>query len=144
AQWGEIERRPVPGIRRKIAENLSLAWRMCPQVTQYEQADVTELEAGRKRFMESLPPGAPKVTMTALAIKALIAALKAYPQFNSSLDAAADEWIFKKYYHIGVAVDTEHGLLVPVLRDADKKNVTVLAQELADVAERARGRKLGV
>jgi pyruvate dehydrogenase E2 component (dihydrolipoyllysine-residue acetyltransferase) len=144
AQWGEIERRPVPGIRRKIAENLSLAWRLCPQVTQYDQADVTDLEAGRKRFAESQAAGAPKVTMTALAIKAVVSALKAFPQFNSSLDAAADEWIFKKYYHLGVAVDTEHGLLVPVLRDADQKSVLDLAQELTDVAERARGRKLGV
>jgi pyruvate dehydrogenase E2 component (dihydrolipoyllysine-residue acetyltransferase) len=143
AQWGEIERRPIPGIRRRIAENLSLAWRLCPQVTQYDQADVTELEAGRRRYLETLPPGAPKVTMTVLAIKAVVAALKAFPQFNSSLDTAADAWVFKKYYHIGVAVDTEHGLLVPVVRDADRKNALDLAQELADLAERARARKLG-
>jgi pyruvate dehydrogenase E2 component (dihydrolipoamide acetyltransferase) len=144
ARWGKIERRPIPGIRRKIAENLSLAWRLCPQVTQYDHADVTELEAGRQRFMESLPPGSPKVTMTVLAIKAVVAALKAYPQFNSSLDAAADEWIFKQYYHIGVAVDTDNGLIVPVLRDADQKRTLDLARELAELAERARGRKLGI
>jgi pyruvate dehydrogenase E2 component (dihydrolipoyllysine-residue acetyltransferase) len=142
AQWGEIERRPITGIRRATAEQMSLAWRLCPQVTQYDQADITELEAGRKRYLESLPPGAPKVTATVLAIKAVVAALRAYPQFNASFDAAAGEWVFKRYFHIGVAVDTEHGLLVPVIRDADQKNGLELAAELAELAERARGRKL--
>jgi pyruvate dehydrogenase E2 component (dihydrolipoamide acetyltransferase) len=142
AQWGEIERRPITGIRRATAEQMSLAWRLCPQVTQYEQADITELEAGRKRYLESLPPGAPKVTVTVLAIKAVVAALRACPQFNTSFDATAGEWIFKKYFHIGVAVDTEHGLLVPVIRDANQKNGLELAEELAELAERARGRKL--
>jgi pyruvate dehydrogenase E2 component (dihydrolipoamide acetyltransferase) len=108
-------------------------------------ADITELEAGRKRFMDAAPKGAPKVTMTVLAIKACIAALKAFPHFNASYDPSAGEHgvlILKRYYNIGIAVDTERGLVVPVIRDADKKSVAELARELADLADKARAGKL--
>ncbi len=142
SQWGETERRPLTGIRRAIAENLSLAWHLCPQVTQYEQADITELDAGRKRVAEGQPASAPKMTITVLLIKAVVAGLKEYPLFNASLDMATNEWVLKKYMHFGVAVDTEHGLLVPVIRDADRKTVPELAVEVARLAERARQRKL--
>jgi len=140
-QWGPIERQRMSGIRRKTAENVSVAWRNVPQVTQYDLADITELEAARKRYRETHPDGV-KLTVTAMVLKAVVAALKAYPQCNASVDPTAGELILKRYYHIGVAVDTEHGLMVPVIRDVDQKNVLELAAELDDVAERARQRKI--
>jgi len=144
SRWGPVERQPLSGIRRRIAENLSLAWQTIPHVTQFDQADVTELEALRKRSRESRPDAPGKVTMTVLVLKAAVIALKEYPQFNSTLDAAASTLILKKYYHLGVAVDTERGLLVPVLRDADRKSTRELAVELEALAEKARQRKLAV
>jgi len=140
-QWGLIERQPMSGIRRKTAENVSLAWRNVPQVTQYDLADITELEAARKRYRDTHRDGV-KLTVTAMVLKAVVAALKAYPQCNASVDPAAGELILKRYYHIGVAVDTERGLMVPVIRDVDRKSVLELATELDDVAERARQRKI--
>ena len=115
-----------------------------PMVTQHDLADITDLEAGRKRIVESLPEGAPKVTMTVLAIKAVVAALKEFPHFNSSLDMANGEVVYKKYFHIGIAVDTERGLVVPVIRDADKKSIRDLAAEVAALAEKARAGKLAI
>ena len=138
SRWGEIEKRPVDGIRRKTAEQMSLAWSLIPHVTQHDLADITDLEVFRK---EQDGKG-PKLTVTAFALKAVAIALREFPQFNASLDAAAGQLILKKYYHIGVAVDTERGLLVPVLRDVNTKNVRVLAQELADVAEKTRQKKI--
>lgn len=143
SKWGEIERKPAGGIRRATAEHMNLAWRTCPQVTIFDQADITDLEAGRKRYGEGQPKDAPKVTMTVLIIKALVAALKAFPKFNASYDAAANEMIFKKFFHIGIAVDTEAGLLVPVIRNADRKGISDLARELTELAGKARDRKLG-
>jgi pyruvate dehydrogenase E2 component (dihydrolipoamide acetyltransferase) len=142
AQWGEIERKPIYAIRRKTAEHMALSWRVCPQVTQYDLADITELEAARKKLVAAAGAGAPKVTMTVLAVKAIAALLREMPNFNSSYDPAADEMVFKKYVHIGLAVDTEHGLLVPVVRDADRKSLTELAAEIVELAEKARSRKL--
>jgi pyruvate dehydrogenase E2 component (dihydrolipoamide acetyltransferase) len=149
-RWGPVERRPLDSIRRKTAEQMSLAWSLVPHVTQHDQADITDLEAFRR---QPIPP-APfpsreggegvRLTVTAFALKAAAVALKQYPQFNASLDAAAGQLVLKKYFHIGVAVDTEHGLLVPVLRDVDKKGVLELAKELADLAEKARQKKLQV
>ncbi len=143
-RFGEIERRRVPQIRRKIAENLTVAWRTVPMVTQHDLADVTDLEAGRKRIVEGLPKDAPKVTMTVLAVKAAVAALKEFPHFNASFDMNAGELVVKKYYHVGIAVDTERGLVVPVIRDADKKSVRDLAAELTALAEKARSGKLAI
>ncbi|MCZ6795820.1 MAG: dihydrolipoamide acetyltransferase family protein, partial [Planctomycetota bacterium] len=142
SEWGEIERQPLKGIRRATAQQMSLAWHVVPHVNQFDEADITELEAARRRYDGARPEGAPKVTVTALMLKAVVAALKTFPQFNSSLDTAAGELVFKRYYHIGVAVDTEHGLIVPVIRDADRKPVVELARELGDLADRARRRKL--
>lgn len=138
-RWGPIERRPLDGVRRKTAEQLSLAWSVVPHVTQHDQADIMDLEAFRRR-----QEGGPKLTVTAFALKAAAIALRQFPQFNSSLDLAAGQLIFKRYYHIGVAVDTDRGLLVPVLRDVDRKSIHELAQELAEVAERARQKKVPV
>ena len=144
SQWGPVEREPMSGIRRKTAENVSLAWRLVPQVTQQDVADITELEAIRKRFEEDRGGTGGKITLTVLALKAAVAALKAFPQFNASLDPAAGVIIKKKYYHLGVAVDTEHGLIVPVLRDVDRKSIPALAAELEDLARRARERKVAL
>jgi pyruvate dehydrogenase E2 component (dihydrolipoamide acetyltransferase) len=136
--WGAVERRPLEAVRRKTAEHMSLAWSLIPHVTQHDHADITELEAFRKQQEGK----GPKLTVTAFALKAAAAALKQFPQFNASLDMTAGQLIVKKYIHIGVAVDTERGLLVPVLRDVDKKGVGDLARELTDVAEKARQKKL--
>src|SRR5262249_29401054 len=129
AKFGEIERKPVAQIRRKIAENLTVAWRTMPMVTQSDLADITDLEAGRERSIYNQPKDAQKVTMTVLAIKAVVAALKEFPHFNASYDMNTGELVVKKYYHIGIAVDTERGLVVPVIRDADKQSVRELAAE---------------
>jgi pyruvate dehydrogenase E2 component (dihydrolipoamide acetyltransferase) len=144
AKYGDVEKRPVPTIRQTIAKNLTVAWRTMPMVTQHDVADITDLEAGRKRIVEGLPKGAPKVTMTVLAVKAVVAALKEFPTFNSSLDLNAGELHVKKYYHIGLAVDTERGLVVPVIRDADKKSIRDLAAEVTSLAEKARTGKLAI
>ena len=138
ARWGEIETRPLDSVRRKIAEQMSLAWSLIPHVTHNDLADITELEAFRKE----LEGQGPKLTVTAFALKAVAIALREFPQFNSSLDQAAGQLILKRYYHIGVAVDTERGLLVPVLRDVNTKSVGALAKELAEVAEKTRQKKI--
>ncbi|MBX3467005.1 MAG: 2-oxo acid dehydrogenase subunit E2 [Planctomycetes bacterium] len=142
AQWGEVAREPLSGIRKKTAEAMARSWSLVPAVTQHDLADVTDLEAGRKAFKAAHPES--KVTMTALILKALVVALRRYPAFNASIDLARGELVYKKYFHLGVAVDTEHGLLVPVLRDVDRKSATELARELDDLAQRARARKLGL
>lgn len=139
---GPVERQKLSKIARTTATNLSLAWRTIPHVTQHDLADITDLEAARKQFMATLGKGGPKITMTAIILKAAVAALKAFPHFNSSIDMNTGELVLKRYYHLGVAVDTENGLLVPVLRDCDKKSIVEIAAGLAGIAERARDRKL--
>lgn len=141
-QFGPVERKGMNRIAKTSAANLSYAWQTIPHVTQNDLADVTELEAGRKRHTQNQKSGA-KITMTVLAIKAVVAALKQYPNFNSSLDSNTDEIILKQYYHIGVAVDTEYGLVVPVIRDANHKSILEIAAELDVLATKARERKLG-
>jgi pyruvate dehydrogenase E2 component (dihydrolipoamide acetyltransferase) len=136
-RWGAVERRPLDGIRRKTAEQMSLAWSVVPHVTQNDLADVTDLDAFRRQ-----QEGGPKLTVTAFALKAAAIALRQFPHFNASLDPAGGQLIVKQYYHIGVAVDTERGLLVPVIRDVETKTIYELAQELSAVAERARQKKL--
>jgi pyruvate dehydrogenase E2 component (dihydrolipoyllysine-residue acetyltransferase) len=137
-KFGVVERQPLNSVRRKTAEHMALAWSLIPHVTQHDEADVTDLDAFRR---SQKGPG-PKLTMTAFALKAAAIVLKQFPQFNSSLDLPNGHLILKGYYHIGVAVDTERGLLVPVLRDVDKKSVNALAQELLEVAEKARQGKV--
>lgn len=140
-QWGEIERKPLSQLRRAIAQSMALSWAQVPRVTHFDEADITELEASRRRWVER-HADAPKVTMTVLALKAAVAALKAFPEVNASLDLAAGELVVKKYLHIGVAVDTEHGLIVPVIRNVDAKPVPQLAAELEALAARTRQRKI--
>jgi pyruvate dehydrogenase E2 component (dihydrolipoamide acetyltransferase) len=132
-KFGPVEPQPLSRVRKLTAQQMSVAWSTIPHVTQHDLADVTDLEAFRKE-----QKGGPKLTVTAFALKASAIALKEFPQFNASLDVAAGQLLLKRYYHVGVAVDTEGGLLVPVIRDADKKSIAELAQELTDVAEQAR------
>jgi len=138
-RWGPVERLPLDSVRRKTAEQMALAWSLIPHVTQHDLADITDLEAFRKHQQDAKGP---KLTVTAFALKAVAIALKEFPRFNATLDLAAGQLIHKHYYHLGLAVDTERGLLVPVLRDVDRKSVFDLAREMAEVAERARQKKL--
>lgn len=139
-RWGPVERRPLDAVRRRTAEQMSLAWRLIPHVTQHDEADITDLDAFRRQQTGN----GPKLTVTAFVLKAVAVALKQFEQFNASLDLNTGQLILKRYYHLGVAVDTGRGLLVPVLRDVDRKSIHDLAQELTDVAERARNKKVAV
>ena len=142
AQWGEVQREPMSNVRRITAERLSYAWTTIPHVTQFDKADTTDLEGWRKQFAKKAEAAGGKLTPTAIILKVVAAALRAFPQFNASIDMADREVIYKKYCHIGVAVDTDRGLLVPVVRDVDQKNIIELAVELGEIAQKARDRKL--
>jgi pyruvate dehydrogenase E2 component (dihydrolipoamide acetyltransferase) len=142
ARWGRIERTPMRGVRRKTAEHLSRAWAVVPHVTQHDKADITVLEEVRRQFAPRAEAAGGKLTITAIALKVVASALRQFPQFNASVDLAREEIVYKHYVHVGVAVDTERGLLVPVIRDVDTKNIVQLAAELAQAAERARTGKL--
>jgi pyruvate dehydrogenase E2 component (dihydrolipoamide acetyltransferase) len=133
----------MSNVRRKTAEHLSQSW-TAPHVTNHDRADITELEKLRKRYGKKAESAGGKLTMTAIALKIVASALKVFPQFNASIDMESREIVLKKYIHIGVAVDTERGLLVPVIRDVDRKNIIDLSVELTQAAERARARKLGL
>ena len=144
-KWGEVEREPLNKIAKSAANNLSMCWNVIPHVTQNDLVDITELEAARKRTAEiAKKTGAPKITMTAIAMKAAVVCLKEFPKFNSSLDPQTNELVYRKFFHIGCAVDTPNGLLVPVVRDCDQKSVSEIAAALTDVAVRARDRKVGL
>jgi pyruvate dehydrogenase E2 component (dihydrolipoamide acetyltransferase) len=141
SKWGPIERKPMRAVRRKTAEHLSRAWVTVPHVTQCDKADITDLEALRERFARRAEAAGGKLTVTAVALKVVAAALKAFPQVNASADMTAEEIVYKQYVHVGVAVDTDRGLLVPVIRDVDRKSIVALSIELAQAAERARAGK---
>ena len=141
SRWGEVERQPMKSVRRKTAQHLAQAWSTIPHVTQYDKADITELEQLRKKYEAEAEAAGGKLAMTAIAVKVIASALKVFPQFASSLDLAREELVYKKYVHIGVAVDTDRGLIVPVIRDADQKNILQISVELARLAEKARNRK---
>jgi pyruvate dehydrogenase E2 component (dihydrolipoamide acetyltransferase) len=142
AKWGEIERKPMTNVRRATAEHLAQAWHSVPQVTQFDAADVTELENLRTRFTGTRDSDTPKITVTAIALKIVAAALEKFPQFAASIDMANREIIYKHYINIGVAVDTSYGLVVPVIRDANRKSIPQLAAELTELSEKARDKKL--
>jgi pyruvate dehydrogenase E2 component (dihydrolipoamide acetyltransferase) len=141
-RWGLVEREAMSNIRRKTAEHLSQAWATIPHVTQFAKADIGEVEELRKRFAKNVEAAGAKLTITAILLKIVTSVLKAFPQVNASVDMAKNEIIYKKYYHLGVAVDTDRGLLVPVIRDVDQKSILELAVELHEVAEKARNKKL--
>jgi pyruvate dehydrogenase E2 component (dihydrolipoamide acetyltransferase) len=142
SKWGSVRREPLSGVRRITAESMALSWATVPQVTQYDRADVTELEAYRAKLAQAPALEGVKVTVTAVLLRVVASALVKFPRFNASLDAERGEIVFKEHVHVGVAVDTERGLLVPVVRDAGRKNVAQLASELAALAEKARSKKL--
>ncbi len=141
AKFGEIEEKPLSRIQKISGANLARNWAMIPHVTQHEDADITELEAFRKKLGEENKDL--KVTPLVFQIKAVVSALKKFPQFNASLDESGEKLILKKYFHIGIAVDTPDGLVVPVIRDCDKKSLLELAVELGEISKKARDKKLG-
>jgi pyruvate dehydrogenase E2 component (dihydrolipoamide acetyltransferase) len=141
-KWGKVERVSIRGVRRKTAEHLWQAWTTIPHVTQNDKADITELEQLRARFAPKAQEAGGKMTVTAIALKVCSSALKIFPQFNASIDLAKDEIVYKQYINIGVAVDTDRGLLVPVIRDVDKKNIVELAAELTQLSKKAKDKKL--
>ncbi len=144
SKWGAVEQEAMSNIRRKTAEHLSQAWATIPHVTQFTKANIGEVEELRKRFSKNVEAAGAKLTITAILLKIVTSVLKTFPQFNASVDMAKNEIVYKKYYHIGVAVDTDRGLLVPVIRDVDRKSILELAVELNQVAEKARSKKLSL
>jgi pyruvate dehydrogenase E2 component (dihydrolipoamide acetyltransferase) len=141
-KWGKVERVSMRGVRRKTAEHLAEAWNTIPHVTQHDRADITELEQLRARFAPKAEEAGGKMTVTAIALKVCSAALKVFPQFNASIDIEKEEIVYKQYINIGVAADTDRGLLVPVIRDVDKKNIVELAVELSQLSKKARDKKI--
>ena len=144
SRWGQVERQPMRAVRRKTAEHLSAAWAAVPHVTQCDLADITALEEMRHKYAKQVEAAGGNLTVTAIAVKVVAAALKVFPQFNASIDFAAGEIILKKYINVGIAVDTDRGLLVPVIRNADQKNIVQLSVELAQLSEKARNRKIAL
>lgn len=142
ARFGKVERVSMRGVRRKTAEHMWEAWTMIPHVTQQDKADITELEQLRTKFGPKAAEAGGKLTVTAIALKVCSSALKIFPQFNASIDMETQEIIYKQYINIGVAVDTDRGLLVPVIREVDKKNIVELAAELTQLSKKAREKKL--
>lgn len=144
SKYGEIERKKLSRIQKISGPHLQKSWQIIPHVTQYDEADVTELEALRKSIKEEMKKSDDPVNISILPfiIKAVVAALKKFPEMNASFDEDSGELILKHYYHIGIAVDTPEGLIVPVLKDADTKSVTDIARELVSTSQRARDRKL--
>ena len=144
SRFGEIERQVMRAVRRKTAEHLSLAWATVPHVTQFDVADITALDELRKKYAKRVEEAGGNLTVTAIATKVAATALRVFPQFNSSIDMAANELVLKKYVNIGIAVDTDRGLLVPVIKDADRKNILQLSVEIAQLSEKARTRKISL
>lgn len=142
SKWGSILKKPLSPLRQVIARRMLENWNAIPHVTQFDEADITGLNELRKKYAPTYEKKGARLTLTSFAIKAIVGALKKNPVFNSSLDEIDQELILKEYYHIGIAVDTEAGLIVPVLRDADKKNLFELSQELEALARKARDRKV--
>ncbi len=142
SRWGETERQPMSGIRKATVRSMSTAWGTVPMVTHFDKADVTEFEKTRKQYQPHAEAVGAKLTPTSMLLKVVAGALRKFPDFNASIDVEAQEIVYKEYVNIGVAVDTDAGLLVPVVKDADRKNMIELAAELGELAEKARDRKL--
>ena len=142
SKWGPVSIKPLSPLRQTIARRMATSWEQVPRVTQFDEADVTRLLELRKKHQAAYEAKGARLTLTPFILKALVSTLQKYPLFNSSLDATGENLVFKSYYHLGVAVDTEAGLIVPVLRDADRKSLLELARELEDLARKARERKV--
>jgi pyruvate dehydrogenase E2 component (dihydrolipoyllysine-residue acetyltransferase) len=143
-RWGPVERVPFRSIRRATARQMSLAWSQIPHVNSQDYVDVTRLEIFRRKHKKDVEALGGRLTFTVFALKATATALKAHPRINASLDTASGEMVLKKYHHIGVAVNTEEGLVVPVVRDVDNKSIKELAVELAELVQRAHARKISL
>ncbi len=144
SKFGAVERQPMSNIRYKTAEHLSYAWHTIPHVTQFDKADITALEEFRKSYAKTAEKQGVKLTVTAILVKIIASALKKFPQFNASVDMQTKEVIYKKYLNIGIAVDTEFGLIVPVIKNADELNVIEISREMNALAERARNKKASI
>jgi pyruvate dehydrogenase E2 component (dihydrolipoamide acetyltransferase) len=144
SKWGPITKKRMSPLRRTVAERTGDAWRTIPHVTQFDEADVTDLVEMRKKYVRTYEEKGAHLTLTILVLKAVIGPLKKCPIFNASLDEATQEIVYKDYYHLGVAVDTDAGLIVPVLRDVDKKSLLDLSLEVSELAEKARQRKVSL
>ncbi|HXR46237.1 MAG TPA: 2-oxo acid dehydrogenase subunit E2 [Candidatus Limnocylindrales bacterium] len=142
SQWGPVSKKPLTPLRQVIARRMSESWNAVARVTQFDEADFTQLNVLRKTFAPKYEKKGVRLTLTPLVLKALVGTLKKHPIFNSSLDELANEIVIKEYYHLGIAVDTEQGLMVPVIRDVDKKSVLDLSRELEQLAQKARDRKV--
>lgn len=144
AKWGPVTKRPMTPLRKAIAQHMSESWQATPRVTQFDEADITVLNALGKKYSEAFQKKGARLTLTSFALKIVADALHKHPVFNSSLDEGTEEVIYKEYYHLGLAVDTEQGLIVPVLRDADKKDLLTLSKEMNDLAAKTRERKISL
>jgi len=144
SKYGTVVAQPMSNIRLKTAQHLSNAWQTIPHVTQFDKADITELEKFRKSYAKQAEKQGVKLTVTAILVKIITSALKRFPQFNSSVDMANQSIIYKNYYNIGIAVDTEFGLIVPVIKNADQMNVIEISKEMNALAEKARNKKVSV
>jgi pyruvate dehydrogenase E2 component (dihydrolipoamide acetyltransferase) len=142
SQWGPIVKKPVTQLRKVIARRMTESWNSVPRVTQFDDADFTKLGELRKKFAAAYEAKGVKLTLTPFILKAVAETLKKHPMFNSSLDEVANEIVIKEYIHLGIAVDTDQGLMVPVIRDVDKKTLLDLAKELESLAAKARDRKI--
>jgi pyruvate dehydrogenase E2 component (dihydrolipoamide acetyltransferase) len=144
SRWGQIAKRPATQLRKVVAERMSQSWHAVPRVTQFDEADITALTDLRKKHAEAYEKKGARLTITSFALKVVASALQKYPIFNTTLDEQAGEVIYKEYYHIGLAVDTDQGLIVPVLRDVDKKDLFALSKDVAELAVKARDRKVSM
>jgi pyruvate dehydrogenase E2 component (dihydrolipoamide acetyltransferase) len=144
SQWGAVERSTMSGIRRITAERMANAWNTIPHVTHFEKADVTQLEATRRKLAPRVEKKGGKLSITAIALKIVASALKLFPNFNASLDIEHGEIVYKSYINLGLAVDTPKGLMVPVLRNVDQMNIAEIAMELNRLSAKARAGKISL
>lgn len=144
SKWGPVSKKPLTQLRKTIAERMTESWTTIPHVTQFDEADITDLMELRKKLSPQYEAKGARLTFTCFALKVVASALQKFPVFNSSLDEATHELVLKQYFHIGLAVDTEAGLIVPVIRDVDKKGLLNLANELTELAAKARERKVAL
>ncbi len=142
SKWGEVEIEKLSNVRQATADHLTAAWVTIPHVTIHDKVDITELEAFRKENKSRAERAGVKLTLTAFLVKVAAAALKVHPKFNTAIDMKKSQLVHRKFYNVGVAVDTERGLLVPVIRDVDKKNILQIAGDISDIADKAKSRKL--
>ena len=144
AQWGEISREPLSRLRRTVVRNMAQSWSEIPHVHLYHHADITAMEELRQRFKARATAAGGNLTISVMLLKVVAAALRAHPRINASLDTETNELILKKYVHLGVAVDTERGLVVPKIENVDRKNIIELSVELNEIAQRARSNELTI